>query len=265
MIQEALVGELMVIGLSIHVVVTALESLADKERYSKKGILCWEVSKLQFKNKSTRYFLSTFFQGDRYEYILKLHFVLGVFLAISIFTTNMIMTIFLYAVLYTTIMIGLRHHSGLNGDYHISLVVIIGLLLWTSHENNIIHNIGYIFIASQIILSYLVSGVLKLFSAEWRSGAAIINIFSANTWGGTERIYELIHSQPYLAKATSWIVILFECLFFITIFVSHEMLLIILPVGLIFHIGIALFMGLNRFAIIFPASYPAIYYTNLAI
>jgi len=114
-----------------------------------------------------------------------------------------------------------------------------------------------VFIAAQAALSYLTAGVAKARSAVWRSGRAIPLIVDTDTYGWPW-VAGMLAGRPALARSACWTVIVFECLFAGALVAPEPVRLAALAVGLAFHLGCALVMGLNTFVWAFAATYPCV-------
>lgn len=117
--------------------------------------------------------------------------------------------------------------------------------------------LAVIFVAAELALAYLTSGVAKLISPVWRSGAALPLIL--NTSGhGHPWAAAFFRRHAAFAFAGAWAVIIFECVFPALALGPPWLVISTLAVGVSFHVSCAIFMGLNSFLWSFPASYPAL-------
>jgi len=110
-----------------------------------------------------------------------------------------------------------------------------------------------LFIMAQLILSYVIAGVAKLVSADWRSGRALAMIVSTRSFGlGSSSLF-IRHSC--IAKVICISIIVYELSWFAAPF-NKEFLLILMGLGVIFHFGNSWIMGLNLFPWAFLSAYP---------
>ncbi len=116
----------------------------------------------------------------------------------------------------------------------------------------------YIFgyLALQMVLSYFISGWVKIANPEWRSGRALQDVFRFSAYPVSESVRKLA-DRPQLLCLASWAVMLFELLFPMALF-AQESLIIALVLAAVFHLANAWLFGLNRFFWIWLASYPSI-------
>jgi hypothetical protein len=120
------------------------------------------------------------------------------------------------------------------------------------------------FIGAQLVLAYVTAGIAKVMSPIWRQGQALAGILDTETYGHPTAS-ALLHRSPAIAALLGWSVIAFECAFPILLFSPPWLAVALLGVGLSFHIGCALLMGLNTFLWAFPATYPCILVLSLQI
>ena len=113
------------------------------------------------------------------------------------------------------------------------------------------------FIGGQLMLSYVTAGIAKLASPVWRAGSAL-PVIMATEFHGDPSATSVFRRFPRLAAALGWVVILFECLFPLVLFGPAWLTVSWLVVGLAFHVGCAVTMGLNNFLLAFPAAYPCV-------
>jgi len=112
------------------------------------------------------------------------------------------------------------------------------------------------YLALQLVLSYFISGWVKIVNPEWRSGRALQDVFSFSAYPASEALRKLA-DWPRLLTTMSWAVMLFELLFPLML-CTHSTLIIGLVIAAIFHLGNACLFGLNRFFWMWLAAYPSI-------
>lgn len=116
--------------------------------------------------------------------------------------------------------------------------------------------VAFAYLAVQVVLSYFMSGQIKLVNPAWRKGHALRDVFdfSAYPVSGDLRAFA---SRSKLMWAVSWAVIVFELAFPLSLLWSTGLVLAMaLATG--FHLANALLFGLNRFVWFWIASYPAL-------
>lgn len=171
----------------------------------------------------------------------------------------------LVILLIANLLLYYRHSYGLDGADQMSLLLIITLLLcFVFVSSSAIQSIGIYFIALQLSLSYTVSGIAKLVSKQWRSGLAIQGILSTYTYGMRFTRLKLTKNKG-LCKIICWMTIIFELFFPIVLFLDPQTTLICLIFGFLFHLTIAIIMGLNDFVWGFTAAYPSFYFLSVIL
>lgn len=115
----------------------------------------------------------------------------------------------------------------------------------------IISNVALLFAQVQFALIYFLSGYDKLLSASWRSGAAIDSI---NHLSFFHNPLIILHLNEAVCIALSWSVIVFEMGFGFLIWVK-KFRIPLLVMGIIFHLVIAVVLGLVDFALVMMICY----------
>ena len=116
--------------------------------------------------------------------------------------------------------------------------------------------IAFGYLALQLILSYFISGWVKIVNRDWRSGRALSDVFQFSAYPVSERL-RLWVNYPHLLFFMSWAVMTFELLFAFSL-LSSVSLGIALIIATIFHFVNACLFGLNRFFWIWISAYPSI-------
>ncbi len=119
----------------------------------------------------------------------------------------------------------------------------------------------FFFVAAQLVLAYLASAGAKAAGAKWRNGTAVAQILSTRDYG-LERP-DLFESDHPIFRAGSWGTIAFEFTLPVAFIMGGPLLPVALVSGVIFHVGIAATMGLNRFLPWFVAAYPAVAWVSM--
>ncbi|MEP3440450.1 MAG: HTTM domain-containing protein [Sulfitobacter sp.] len=112
------------------------------------------------------------------------------------------------------------------------------------------------YLGLQVVLSYFVSGWVKVANAEWRSGQALCEVFDFSAYPVSCQLRRAAQ-QPRLMWLGSWGVILFELAFPLGL-LWEAGLLTMLVLGAVFHVVNGMLFGLNRFVWAWVASYPAL-------
>ncbi|MGB7183885.1 MAG: HTTM domain-containing protein [Burkholderiaceae bacterium] len=135
------------------------------------------------------------------------------------------------------------------------------LILWSLTAANLIphphwQEVVFGYLGLQLVLSYFVSGWVKVVNPDWRRGLALqdVFLFSAYPCSEDKRSWA---NKPAALLVLSWLVMLFE-LAFPLVLVSKTALWIGLSVALVFHLANAVLFGLNRFVWAWLAAYPSL-------
>lgn len=116
----------------------------------------------------------------------------------------------------------------------------------------------YIFgyLGLQLVLSYFISGWVKVVNPEWRTGRALQDVFAFSAYPVSEALRAWAQ-RPRILFVMSWAVMLFELVFPLTL-ISQQTLVAGLIIAAVFHLANACLFGLNRFFWIWLAAYPSI-------
>lgn len=148
-----------------------------------------------------------------------------------------------------------RFHGPYNGgsDKMIMLALTaLGLAhLWPDWAD-----LAVAYLAVQVILSYLVSGWIKIVSPDWRSGRALQRVFAQSNYPASAALRGWA-DHPRLLLMASWSVILFELAFPLGL-LRPELLYLALALAAVFHLANACLLGLNRFFWAWISTYPAV-------
>jgi len=112
------------------------------------------------------------------------------------------------------------------------------------------------YLAAQLILSYFISGWVKVVNPDWRSGRALRDVFQFSTYPVTEDLRRFA-DRPRLLLVMSWAVMGFELVFPLSL-LSQPSLILALVIAGTFHLANACLFGLNRFFWTWLSVYPAI-------
>lgn len=112
------------------------------------------------------------------------------------------------------------------------------------------------YLAVQLVLSYVVSGWVKLRNPAWRLGGALEDVFAVSAYPTSDGMRALSDRRAVM-RVASWAVIGFECLFPLALL--HPLALAgMLCVTAGFHLANAVCFGLNRFFWVWIAAYPSV-------
>lgn len=112
------------------------------------------------------------------------------------------------------------------------------------------------YLGLQLVLSYFVSGWVKLRNPNWRSGAALVDVFRFSAYPVSENLRRWA-DKPAVLFSAGWAVIVLEVLFPIAL-MDATLLKIALCLTASFHLSNAICFGLHRFFWIWLCAYPAL-------
>lgn len=143
-----------------------------------------------------------------------------------------------------------------GGSDRMSLLILICLCLAHLLPDPRWREVAFGYLAVQLVLSYVLSGAVKIVNPDWRSGRALRNVFLFSAYPVSEALRQLA-GWPRLLWAMSWCVMLFELVFPLAL-LTQGMLIAGLTIAALFHLANACLFGLNRFFWAWLAAYPAI-------
>lgn len=261
-IEPSTAFRVMTVLAGIWACVSGLEQLSMYQSSSPQGLMNWKVMKSYYRENHLSTLLEPVLRPSGFQMVLISRVVLGVVLLGAGIADVLHPAMFLLLFL-TDAIIFYRNIVGLSGAYHMLLVVNAVLFLVTLFpEGSLVYHSALVFLGIQGVMAYAISGYLKLYHPEWRNGSGIQGIFATRTFGD-DRIYRLFKRYPVTALVGSWTVILFECAYLFVLAVDPQLTVFFFATAIMFHAFNAVFIGLNGFLIIFPASYYGVYYTNV--
>ena len=246
--------------IAVAIFLQSLENLILREYFSENGIWRWSETN-QDLNFLPRSILKVF------DFLLKdKHFVLLIWTRLirSIFLIFYPSLIFIVILFFSSLFIAQRFRGSFNGgsDY-MSLIVLSALSVQAFAPVNSISKGALWYIALQGATSYFNAGIVKLKLGTWRRGEALKNFIQSPNYNPPLLIKNFLNQKP-VALIASWVIIIFEVSFpMILIQKNTEYVFIWLFLGFIFHFANVLIFGLNRFLIVWMATYPAIYFCSL--
>jgi hypothetical protein len=162
--------------------------------------------------------------------------------------------------LFCSVATAVRWRGSFNGGSDYMTVVLLSALLvaalFPNQPNAVLGSIYYIAVVS--CLSYFVAGLVKVRSHNWRNGNTLPVLVGSGVYGGSPAVYRLLQSRS-IAILASWITICFELFFPFALF-DRRACVGLIVLGAVFHLTNAYLLGLNRFLLVWMATYPTIYF-----
>ncbi len=148
-----------------------------------------------------------------------------------------------------------------NGPYNggadrMSLLLLLGTTFAYNVPIPAWQELAFGYLAIQLLLSYFISGWVKIISPEWRSGRALRDVFVFSAYPAGENLRQW-GGHPQVLLVASWAVMGFELAFPLS-FLFRPALLVGLAIAAVFHGANACLFGLNRFFWIWICAYPSI-------
>ena len=162
------------------------------------------------------------------------------------------------SVLATRILCNVRNAPAMIGADQMHVVVLAACFLQALVPIPDVAVVCGWFVCLQLLLAYVTSGVAKAVSPLWRGGIALRQITRSRAVG-LKVAFEWASRFPALAITVCWATIVFEIAFPWLIVGGPSSATVFLAAGLLFHVGIAVVMGLEAFFWPYVAAYPLAY------
>ncbi|MFE0462819.1 alpha/beta fold hydrolase [Kitasatospora sp. NPDC058965] len=161
----------------------------------------------------------------------------------------------------TSLVLYPRHIYGTDGADQVSaLVSTVTTVARAGERHPELVDACLWFVSAQSVLSYAVSGWVKVTSRTWRSGEALPGIMRTHSYGDRE-VWELTKRHPRAAHALGSAVLALECAFPAVFLLGGRPAPAMVGSALAFHGVNARVMGLGRFLWSFASMHPAVLYT----
>jgi hypothetical protein len=248
---------------AIGVLISSAEYLWQMRLFAPDGLLSWKVCALTTRHTAgakVGRVLGILFRPSGLTLLLALRALaaLVVLMEASVWRRTEVWAI--GVVLACCVLLNVRHHFGRDGSDQMTVLIFGGMwlaLVVPTHPGVL----ALWFVALQSTLSYCVAGFAKIGSRVWWNGDAIVGILGTRAYGLPEALRAPVMGWlPWVARPLCWSVMMFECTFWLVWFLPPPAALALLGVGVLFHVGTAVLMGLNTFLWAFTATYPALWF-----
>lgn len=145
-----------------------------------------------------------------------------------------------------------------GGCDRMSLLILICLCLAHLAPTTLLKEASLGYLAVQLVVSYAMSGWVKIRNADWRNGRALADVFEFSAYPVAENLRAYAHSAGVM-RSMSWAVMIFELVFPLAL-MHHATLAVALIIAVTFHAANACLFGLNRFLWIWISAYPALWW-----
>jgi hypothetical protein len=229
-----------------------------------EAIMPWKVVRLGpgrvARHQPVRSFLDYFYRKPAMELVASLRFTAGILVIIAP-AFSVLSFACLFLLLLIIVADSYRNPMGGEGADQMHMILVVSLAIGSfPGSTSTVRVAALLFIAAQSLLSYAASGFAKLISPIWRSGVAISGILSTRDYG-IPAVGEYFVRHRSISTMLAWMTIVFECAFILAVS-SPWVALVFITLGICFHAGVAVIMGLNAFLIAFPATYPALFWLS---
>ena len=157
----------------------------------------------------------------------------------------------------TSLCLLVRYNGPYNGGAdRMGLLVLLCLTIAHMPAPSAWRELAFAYLGAQLVLSYIISGWVKIANPDWRSGRALCEVFETTGYPASDDLRKLAN-RPRLLRDAGWAVMLLELGFPIAL-LSQPTLIAALGATAAFHLANALLFGFNRFFWTWIAAYPSI-------
>lgn len=269
MISFAQAGEAFVLVerlTAVGVAVSCLEMLFFPSPLRADGLMGWEVSRLRSRHylrPSIEGWLNLVFSYRATLVAVALRLAAAAALAAGL-VDGRAATASVALVAILGVAFSLRCPYGLDGADQLSTLTFCGLTVAHAAGGELSRCLFLWWLALHVGIAYLTSGLAKLASRTWRSGAAIPGVFGTVMYG-IPALGAWLKRRAGLCRASAHGVIGGEIALPLCLVAPLPMAWGLLASGALFHLAAAFTMGLNSFLWAFVATYPALLYVRAAI
>jgi hypothetical protein len=192
---------------SIGMVISTLEFFCIRRAFGADGVYSWPVFSavlLKTRNITLTKLLNAVFDAPGVMVLLGIRLLALLcilFAPISSITFKISLTIVIASIL----LFSWRRSFGDDGADQMSMILLITTWLCTAFvEDDLLLKVGLWFIALQAVLSYGTAGIAKLVSPVWRSGQAVLGVFSTGVYG-LDVVAQFLQGRAHVPYMGSWI------------------------------------------------------------
>jgi predicted DCC family thiol-disulfide oxidoreductase YuxK len=128
---------------------------------------------------------------------------------------------------------------------------------WAGQVIAIAHTVGVVLVLSQLALLYASTGLYKAAGELWQNGTALYYILRVDEFS-SPALAAALYQSPYLVVGGTYGTVLFEVMFPAALFNPWTRGALV-AAGVVFHVGIAVLMGLVTFAWSMLSFYPLLF------
>lgn len=239
-------------------IVTSLEYLCMRKEFASGGVYPWPVLRLSMPPRPApiHRLREMLFCERGVVMLLTVRLLLASMLLVLSWIESVarLAVVALSAVL---LLFNVRLPWGMEGADDIAVHVSLGLAAFAVTRWFDAPSLGLYYIAAYAGLAYVTAGVTKLAEPTWRDGVALEWVVNLQAFGARWAM-DLLAPRPRLRCALSWLVMLAEVCAPLALLLPARGIAIALAAGLVFHVTLAVCMGLNTFVWAFLATYPGV-------
>ncbi|MGW2597948.1 hypothetical protein [Streptomyces klenkii] len=237
--------------------VAAARDLRQAREFTGGGVLSWAVIGTNWPRQLAP--VGALLVWERYRVVLALQLTAGVAAPFAALTPGSGAAVVAWLLLAAALLSLHRGGYGTDGADQMSALAVLCAAV-TLSVGGTIGRLFLLFLACQLLLSYLIAGAAKLVSPVWRDGSCLAQILSTHSYR-SPRLASLLRSRPRMGLLLSWGVMVLEVTFWCAVFLPSGPMWAFLAAGVALHLGIALTMGLHTFVFAFLSAYPALVFT----
>lgn len=243
------IARILAVALTVH----TLEFISLKNIFASQGLWRWD----ELRQEHSLLPQLDFLFADSKRFILFLYLRFFIAILFFFFPFNPFFALFLFL---STWALAVRFRGSFNGgsDY-MSLLLLLSLSVANFKATPKVQAGVLWYMALQACSSYFIAGLVKIKQSDWRTGKALTHFIKSPNYNPPP-IARRIFDQRQMAWFCSWIVMLVELAFPLILISGKKAAVIWLMLGFLFHLANAILFGLNRFLIIWMATYPALYF-----
>lgn len=249
--------ELMGRLISITVFLQGIEILCLRKFWSDQGL--WAGKILIQNYEKSNFLVRTIMNFILNEKVFLILVMLQILVSLAnIYFSHLILTGILLFIMLITVQ---RWRGTFNGgsDY-MTFTVLVAHFLGGVSLSPIVQTGLLIYVAVQVVLSYTVSGIVKIKEKDWRRGKALTELMTYSNYSVKPLVKKMVQNSN-IAFVLSWMILIFECSFVLSL-LSQDLCLAFMGIGALFHLGNVYALGLNRFFFAWMSSYPALYFLS---
>jgi len=246
--------------LLISLTIASIQNIFHSAAYSSRGLLSWKILKYAYEEK--------LFQKNLFDTIFnRTGYILLNLVRVALMTTAAV------SPASPLVMIGLfaangalfcRSYLAMSAADQLNTILLFYLLLYACFPSPAFLTITLCFIAVQSIFCYFCNGVVKALEPGWLDGSHLKRIFLTGSYSRNAVAALAGKTGLEIFRLLSYGVILWELGAVVTPFLPAGALWVWLGIGLLFHLTVAVVMGLNTFFWTFLCTYPAILFLQEA-